>query len=81
MKRPLSDRIHLLQRLITQALTDINYLLATYPEEEAKPFVYLLLEINKGYRAQLRALSKQLKEQRGYDFEGIDLLLYTHCPD
>lgn len=69
MKRPLSTRIHSLQHLITQVLADINYLLDTYPEEEAKPYVYLLIEINQGYRKRLRELSQQLSAQHGYDFE------------
>jgi len=69
MKRPLSDRIHHLQRLITQALADINYLLDTYPEEEVKDFVYLLLDINKGYRTEMRSLAQRLSAQGGYDFE------------
>ncbi len=69
MKRPLSDRIYYLQRLISQAIADVDHLLATYPEEEVKDFVYLLLDIKEDYQEQMSLLAKRLKAQNGYDFE------------
>jgi hypothetical protein len=69
MKRPLSDRMRYLLRLITQSLADISWLLDNYPEQEAKLYVELLVELNQGYRASLSALGERLEAQGGYDFE------------
>lgn len=69
MRQPLSDRIHHFQRLITQALEDINALLTHFPEEEVKGDVLLLLELCAHYRTQVSALAQQLTAQRGWDFE------------
>jgi len=67
--QPLSDRIHHFQRLITQALEDINALIAHFPEEEVKGDVLLLLELCADYRAQVSALAQRLTAQRGWDLE------------
>ena len=69
MRQPLSDRIYHFKRLITQALEDMNALLAHFPEEDVKEDVLLLLELCSGYRAQISTLSQQLTAQRGWDFE------------
>jgi hypothetical protein len=69
MRQPLSDRIYYFQRLITQALEDINALLAHFPEQEIKEDVLLLLELCEDYRAQVSALAQQLTAQRGWDLE------------
>ena len=69
MKRPLSTRINILQRLLAQSLEDINWLLDHFPEEEAKPYIEMLVKVNREYRASLRALGERLQAQRGWDFE------------
>lgn len=69
MKRPLSDRMRYLLRLLTQSLADINWLLDNLSEQEAKPYIEMLVEINDGYRTSLDALGERLEAQQGYDFE------------
>ena len=69
MKRPLSDRMRYLLRLLTQSLADINWLLDNLSEQEAKPYIEMLVEINDGYRASLDALGERLEAQGGWDFE------------
>lgn len=69
MKKPLTDRMHYLQHLISQVLEDMEYLMDTYSEEEAKPYVFMLIELSQGYRASLKALGERLEAQNGWDFE------------
>ncbi len=47
----------------------MNWLLATYPEEEIKSDILLLAEINQSYRASLKMLGERLGAQNGWDFE------------
>ncbi len=65
MKRPLSTRMRSLQRLITQVMADMNWLLANYSEQEAKPYFELLGEINQDYMEQLDQLGEQLEALGG----------------
>ncbi len=69
IKRPLSTRMRSLQRLITQVMADMNWLLANCPKAEAKPCIELLGEINEQYCASLDALGERLGAQGGWDFE------------
>ena len=65
MKRPISTRMRSLQRLITQVMADMNWLLANCSEAEAKPYIELLGEINQGYIEQLDRLGEQLEALGG----------------
>jgi hypothetical protein len=69
MKKPITDRMQHLQRLIAQVLEDMEYLMDTYSEEEAKPYAFMLIELSQGYRASLKALGERLEAQGGWDFE------------
>ena len=65
MKRPLSTRMRSLQWLITQVIADMNWLLANYSEQEAKPYIELLGEINQSYIEQPDWLGEQLEALGG----------------
>ena len=69
MKQPITDRMRYLQHLISQVLEDMEMLLDVYSEEEAKPYVLMLIELSQGYRAMLQALGERLEAQRGWDLE------------
>ena len=83
MKRPISTRMQYLQRLITQVLADMNWLLANLSEAEAKPYLELLAEINRDYHKRLDQLGEQLEAlggpeinlgKGGGSFDGIEPL-------
>ena len=69
MKQPITDRMRYLQHLISQVLEDMEMLLDVYSEEEAKPYVLMLIELSEGYRATLQVLGERLTAQRGWDLE------------
>ena len=61
IKRSLSTRMRSLQRLITQVMADMNWLLANCPKAEVKPYIELLGGINQDYMEQLDRLGEQLE--------------------
>ena len=69
MKRPITDRMRYLQRLISQVLEDMEMLLNVYSEEEAKLYIELLGEINVQYCVSRDQIGERLQALSGWDLE------------
>jgi len=69
LRQPLREQILREKQRVLRTLSDIDFLLENYPEEEVKDIIILLSELNEVYCANLKKLTQQLKAQKGYDFE------------